>query len=241
MAMLAQETINQFPDQLEVSGPESGDRMKALVALRTFITAGGYNPGDRLPAERELTKHLGISRTRLRWCLETLEREGKIWRHVGKGTFLAAEGTGGLSDLSHRVTPMQMMRARFTLEPALAREAAINASGEALDQIVLCGSQASRAGSWEEYESCDDRFHRSVAAATGNVVLLSLFDRLNQVRRAVAWNTVVRESPRPPEDHPSFAEHDRIVAAIKERNHSAAHSAMQDHLGSVSNRLFGES
>ena len=52
------------------------------------------------------------------------------------------------------------------------------------------------------------------SGSDSNVLLLSLFDQLNQVRRAVAWNTVVRELPRPPADHSSFAEHDRIAAAI---------------------------
>ena len=223
-----------------VALPDVVEREDALAALRAFIVAGRYEPGDRLPPERELMVRLGLTRTKLRRALEALEREGAIWRHVGKGTFLAAEGSGRLGDLSRQVTPVQMMRARLALEPALAREAAIGASGEALARIRMNRDRAREAATWDEYEARDDMFHRAIAEATGNVLLLSLFDRLNQVRRAVAWNTVVRKLPYPPADHSSFAEHDRIVAAIEARDPAAAFAAMRDHLGSVSARLFGE-
>ena len=232
--------VNQSSEPSRLGQPETDGREAALAALNAFIASGNYSPGDRLPPERELTGFLSITRTRLRWCLEALEREGRIWRHVGKGTFLAAEGSDSLTDLGRRTTPVQLMRARATLEPALAREAALNASGEALEQISLARSRAEEAVSWDEYETHDDRFHRAVAEATGNVLLLSLFDRLNRVRRLVAWSAVVRDTVRPPSDHSSFAEHARIAAGIAARNPAAAHAAMQDHLGSVAARLFGD-
>lgn len=220
------------------------DKDDPVAALRTLIDDGSYSPGDRLPPERELIFKLGISRTTLRKGLEALEREGAIWRHVGKGTFVAAyssgDGAGTLSDLSQQVSPVHMMRARLSLEPALAREAAINASDDAVIRIKLARDRAANASSWDDYEAQDDAFHRAVAEATGNVLLLSLFDHLNQVRRAVAWNAVVRATPRPPRRHNSYAEHDRITAAIEARDPTAAHAAMRDHLGSVSARLFGE-
>lgn len=220
------------------------DKNSPEEALRDFIVAGGYSPGDRLPPEREMIFRLGVSRTTLRKGLEALEREGAIWRHVGKGTFVAAhstsEGMNVLSELSQQVTPVHMMRARLSLEPALAREAAINASEDAVIRIKMARDRAADAPSWDDYEAQDDVFHRAVAEATGNVLLLSLFDQLNQVRRAVAWNTVVRVTPRPSPEHSSFMEHDRITAAIEARDPRESHAAMRDHLGSVSARLFGE-
>lgn len=215
-----------------------------MDALRDMIASGGYQPGDRLPPERELTVSLDMSRTVLRRALETLEREGAIWRHVGKGTFVASKTDGhsalSLAELSRQVSPVNMMRARLSLEPAIAREAAIHATGEALVRIRSERDRAFNAASWDEYEEHDDILHRAIAEATGNVLLLSLFDVLNQVRRAVAWKAVVRDTDRPPRSHTSFAEHDRIVAAIEARDPAAAHAAMRDHLGSVSARLFGE-
>ena len=223
---------------------ERFDKEDAIAALTGFIRDGGYSPGDRLPAERELIVSLGMSRNSLRRALEALERDGSIWRHVGKGTFVAAHGgqsgTGTLAELSQQVTPVQLMRARLALEPAIAREAAINASDEAVTRLKVSKDRAVEAPNWDDYEAQDDLFHRAVAEASGNVLLLSLFDQLNQVRRAVAWKTVVRSADRPARDHTSFGEHDEILAAVEARDPAAAQAAMRKHLSSVSTRLFEE-
>mgnify|MGYP001819227934 CR=1 FL=1 len=227
-----------------LANSETTNRQEPVESLKAFIQAGGFAPGDRLPPERELTVDLGMTRSVLRKALDTLEHEGRIWRHVGKGTFIASQpggaSPGRLSELAGKVTPVHMMRARLSLEPAIAREAAINASDAAVRQIIAARDRAIEAPTWDEYEAEDDAFHRNIAEATGNVLLLDLFDQLNQVRRAVAWNSVIRHSVRPPRDHSSFGEHDRIAAAIAARNPADAHAAMRDHLGSVSARLFGE-
>ncbi len=212
--------------------------------LKSFISDGGFAPGDRLPAERELIDSLGISRSSLRKGLDALEREGTIWRHVGKGTFISrpeSQSTSADIDrISQKISPIQMMRARLSLEPAIAREAAINASSDAFEKIIEARDQALAASSWEIYEAKDDAFHRSIADATGNVLLRSLYDHLNQVHRAVAWGQVVRKTERPAAAHASFAEHDRIVDAINARDPVAAHGSMRAHLNTVSARLFGD-
>lgn len=211
--------------------------------LRDYIAAGGYGAGDRLPPERELIGALDMTRTTLRKALDTLEREGVIWRHVGKGTFVADDTApigeiGALADLGRQLTPYRMMRARLCIEPAIAREAAVNASGETMTRMKLAMERAHAAGSWEEYERQDDVFHRSIAEASDNLLLLALFDQLNQVRRAVAWGNVTRRTTRPPSSHSSFAEHEVIARAIADRDPELAYDAMRTHLRSVSARLF---
>lgn len=212
--------------------------------LKHFIDAAGYEPGDRLPAERELIHSLGISRSSLRKGLDALEREGTIWRHVGKGTFVSApnaeDAFANITRLSQQITPVQMMRARLALEPAIAREAAANASAADIKRLTDAHDSAIAAPTWDEYEASDDDFHLAVAEATGNVLLQSLFEHLNQVRRAVAWRQVIRKTETPPKEHLSFKEHIRILAALETRDPIEAHGAMRDHLKSVANRLFGD-
>ncbi|MFN4144022.1 FadR/GntR family transcriptional regulator [Aestuariivirga sp.] len=212
--------------------------------LRRFIHEGGFTQGVRLPPERHLTDKLGMSRATLRKALGALERDGVIWRHVGKGTFLS-DGSqqapnGALAELGRQLTPFRMMRARLAIEPAIAREAAINASGDTQVRMQQALARAKAAATWREYEIQDDLFHRTVAEASDNLLLLSLFDQLNGVRRAVAWGNVTRQSAQPSPDHSSFAEHDAIAKAIAARDPAAAYEAMRTHLRSVSQRLFGE-
>lgn len=216
-----------------------------VSVLRSFIVEGGYERGGRLPPERHLTDELGLSRATLRKALNALERDGVIWRHVGKGTFVSdgvapRMASGAMIELGRQLTPFRMMRARLAIEPAIAREAAVNASGEALQKMLRAAERAKAATTWKEYEQQDDIFHRSIAEASDNLLLLALFDQLNEVRRAVAWGSVTRESAKPSSDHSSFAEHDAIAAAISDRDTGAAYEAMRKHLGSVAQRLFGE-
>lgn len=216
-------------------------REDALEELRELIGSEKYAPGDRLPPERDLMVRLGVTRTVLRKALDTLEREGAIWRHVGKGTFVASQAVGSsLAEMTRQVSPVQLTRARLALEPAIAREAALHATSEAVAALRLARDRALHADSWDDYEAQDDAFHRSLAEATGNVLLVALFDNLNDVKRAVAWNTVVRSSDRPSSDHPSYADHENIFAAIEARDPAAAHAAMSNHLSSVAARLFEE-
>lgn len=236
--------MTKLIDQSVAPRRETAESQQATQRLQDFIDGGDYVPGDRLPSERDMISNLGIRRNILRKALDTLERRGVIWRHVGKGTFLAnRDGTGDLwmiDALSQNITPLRMVQARLCIEPALAREAAIHASREANARIRSAREAAKAAKDWAEYETKDDLFHRAVAESSDNALLLLLFDQLNHVRRAVADTSVVRGTTRPPDTHSSFAEHDLIAQTIAAHDPQAAYSAMRAHIGSVSDRLFGD-
>jgi DNA-binding FadR family transcriptional regulator len=221
-----------------------GSTSDPVTLLRSYILEGGFGSGGKLPPERQLTDQLGLSRATIRKALDVLERDGLIWRHVGKGTFISETSNrkqnSATVELGRQLTPFRMIRARLAIEPAIAREAAVNASGETLTRMQRAIDRAKAATTWNEYEIQDDLFHRAVAEASDNLLLLSLFDQLNEVRRAVAWGAVSRESAHPSPDHSSFAEHDAIAAAIAGRDPHAAYEAMRRHIGSVARRLFGE-
>ncbi|WP_103256694.1 FadR/GntR family transcriptional regulator [Tabrizicola aquatica] len=224
---------------------QTSEVLDPVARLRGFILDGGYAGGAKLPPERDLSDQLGLSRATLRKALDALERDGMIWRHVGKGTFVSGDlpksaPSSAMVELGRQLTPFRMMRARLAIEPAIAREAAVNASGEAMHKMQRAIERAKAATTWNEYEVQDDLFHRAIAEASDNLLLLALFDQLNEVRRAVVWGSVTRQSTKPSPDHSSFAEHDAIAAAIASRDPGAAYDAMRRHLGSVANRLFGE-
>ncbi|WP_404863617.1 FadR/GntR family transcriptional regulator [Georhizobium sp. MAB10] len=214
----------------------------ALVQLRAYIQNAGFQRGQKLPPERVLGPELGLRRFELRKAMETLVDEGVLWRHVGKGTFMARptdqSDQNDLTALARTISPVDVMRARLSLEPALAREAAIHAPASAIATLRLTMERSHLAGTWREYEALDNDFHRQIAEASGSVVLLALFDQLNTLRRMVAWGNLARTGARPPRSHSSFNEHDTITDAIEARDADAAHNAMRTHLRSVEDRLF---
>ncbi len=206
-----------------------------------MIEAGDYPLNSRLPPERALCATMGISRAALRKALATLEAEGQIWRHVGKGTFVGSPPVDSLHDLSaitSRTNPAEVMQARQILEPELARLAALNATAAEVEEMRRCIGKTKSAKEWRTYEMWDNRLHRAIARAGGNGCMLALFDMLNGIRRAVTWGRLRSYELGSGRIHHSFAEHDAVVDAIEQRDTELAASRMRDHLRAVRRDLM---
>lgn len=213
----------------------------ALVQLQAYLAQLDLPDDGRLPPERELCENLGVSRGDLRKALTVLEKDGHIWRHVGKGTFVGSGPiveTMAISEIAGRTSPADVMRARLIIEPEIAREAALHATLDDIAAMRQSLAQTRRAGTWRQYENFDNLLHRQIAQASCNSVLLGLFDVLNAVRRTVVWGRLRSQSTRPPPDHHSFADHDKIVEAIADRDLAGATVAMRHHLQEVGQRLI---
>lgn len=212
-----------------------------LTQLRAFLAQTRLPDDGRLPPERELAGTLGVSRAELRKALDVLEAEGELWRHVGKGTFIGGRPLDTFADigaLARRSNPAEVMRARLAIEPELARSAAFMASPDDISEMRFCLARSRQAETWRQYEGWDARLHRAIAEATHNSLLVGLFDTLNAVRRAVTWGRLRANPVRPAPDHHSFAEHERIVSLIEERDMAGAAEAMRGHLSTVERKLL---
>ena len=211
-----------------------------LVSLRGYISRQDISLNSRLSPERELCRELGTSRTALRKALAVLEAEGRIWRHVGRGTFIGPRPVLNLSDveyLSGQTSPAQVMESRLAIEPQLARLAALHGTKADFAEMRLCNRRCRSAREWRAYEAWDSNFHRAVAAATHNTLLISLFDTLNTVRRSTVWGQL-RSTTLPPADHASFHEHDSLYDAISGRDPDLAAERMRIHLRTVRDRVL---
>jgi DNA-binding FadR family transcriptional regulator len=210
--------------------------MPALEKLRGFLASAQLPDDGRLPPERELAQSLDMGRAVLRKALASLQAEGVVWRHVGKGTFTGERPIDTVADINamvQRTNPLEVMGARISFEPEIARCAALNATGAQIAEMRNCTLKAQQAPTWRLYEQWDNKLHRMIGEASQNSLLLGLLDTLNAVRRAVTWGRL-RDTPiRPPADHHSFAEHTDIVQAIADRDAAGAYEAMRRHLRSV--------
>lgn len=207
--------------------------------LASWLATSGIEPGGRLPPERALSEQLGISRGELRKAMTSLESEGLVERHVGRGTFLrepSATGKNGqllVRHLSEITSPHDAMMARLSLEPELAGHAAIHAAPRHLSEARKLADDMRTAKDWAEYEQLDTRLHELIAIASGNPLLAELHRIVNAVRVSVVWSKLELPQDGPPENYHSFAEHDVIVTALESRDRRAAHAAMRAHLKSV--------
>lgn len=61
---------------------------QTLTALEQLIETDAVAADGRLPTERELSETFGVGRRILRRALASLEEQGRILRHQGRGTFV---------------------------------------------------------------------------------------------------------------------------------------------------------
>jgi DNA-binding LacI/PurR family transcriptional regulator len=92
---------------------ESFEPLHARVAarVRRDIREGVYSPGQRLPAEIDLSRELGVSRGTVRHALRVLLAEGVIHTVAGRGTFVPDHGSRRSTGLIGMILP-SVARAR---------------------------------------------------------------------------------------------------------------------------------
>lgn len=201
--------------------------------LLQHVADRGLQPGDRLPAERELAQRLGVSRNSLKQAFVVLEVQGLVDIRQGDGTYLrrvgvAPEPVEVLLDRRQRLP--DILEAREALEVKLAELAAQRrteldlAAMEAALQTMRDALAAGDLGS-----EGDRRFHAAMAAAGHSAILQGFYDAL-----APQISETRRESLRQP-DRPgqSLAQHERIAAAVRDGDPQSAVAAVRAHVSSV--------
>ena len=199
------------------------------------------SPGDKLPPERELCTSFGVSRATLREALRALEDRRLIERRPGRGTVVCVPPE---PQLQLAFTPFgdddpdefaQVAELRRVVEPQVAELAAQRATD--LDLALLDGIlRESHTGlTAEESLALDVRFHRQLAVATGNPLLVGVCEAMNNLVHDVRLRShVAREGRRN-----SIEGHQRLYAALAAHDPQAAGRAMTDHLAQVSVLIDG--
>lgn len=214
----------------------------ALLKLEAYLTASGSKEGSRLPPERMLAEELGVSRRALRQALASVELEGRIWRGVGQGTFIGPRPAAGFATFERAAVnshPLALMEARLTLEPALAASAAVKWVPGDMDTIDTAVRRTGEAQDRESWERWDAEFHRAVASACHNDLLIALFDQLNACRARTDWGKLRALITTDQHRRKATEEHRQISAAIRDRDPNAAFNAMWSHLWSISQTMQG--
>jgi DNA-binding FadR family transcriptional regulator len=214
----------RFAGAADLLGPQLEGELEAALAT----------PTRRLPPERELADRLGASRAALRRRLDALEREGRITRHVGRGTFVTAPAATRLD-----TSPAEIMAVRLLLEPQLPPLAVANATASDIGRMRECLDRGEAAGSFEEFERWDAQLHASIAEATHNQLLVQLFTVMNEARDHPLWGTAKRRSFTAARRHAYECDHRELVDAIDDRHAEAAAQVMRRHLVAIRDALLG--
>lgn len=217
-------------------------RHHLIDRLRETLASGRFPDQGRLPPERELAGEFGVSRSTLRSALGTLEAEGKIWRHVGRGTFVGQRPSidaPALSAVVNQTHPEEVMEVRLVLEPRIVALAARRATAADIASMDRCVRKAETARDVATFELWDGAFHRAIATGAHNTLLLALFDAVNAIRQEAIWGRLKEASVTGERQRLYNTQHQSCVDAIRDRDAAEAERYMIDHLETVQDNMFG--
>ena len=184
-----------------------------------------YAPGTKL-SEARLVEELGYGRSPLRTAFARLQAEGFIAVSPQSGTYVRTLSEREMKDI---------IDCRLLLETHVARLAAQNMEAEELRRLRVAFRRLAPQGRepsndvFEDFNELDSMFHTSIYRAAGNETMTGiLFNLLEKVR----W--IKKSFPSTPKRMKlSFAEIERVLEALEERDPEAAAKRMQEHIGNA--------
>jgi DNA-binding FadR family transcriptional regulator len=212
---------------------------ETLERLGTAIKLGLLQPGERLPAERELCRQLGISRSTLRQALTALVQSGHLHAARGRsgGTFVAdapppVAAPSGAPLAGWRDACDQ----RLAVELAVAALAAERAEDSALAPLGECvDAMDETLEDFADYRQADVRWHIGLAEAAGSPRLVAaMTEAQGQMSDLIAYIA------HPPELLAwTNQQHAKMLAAVRKRDGERAMRIMLEHLKGTEHVLAG--
>ena len=205
--------------------------------IEESIRKGELCEGSQLPAERDLAKQFGVSRTAVREAIKALQEKGLVDAFPGRGTFVTNGTPNSMRRSLDRIVKMDepdgwdyLVEIREILEPEIAALAAVRATDqdlttmrEALDVMDSSGRDS------EAFIEADLDFHLALAEAAANPIVLSLIDSIvGLLREQRLLIFQIAGGPERGQHH-----HRRILEAIERHDPQGARAAMQAHLSQV--------
>jgi len=226
------------------SGPEDAppraDGARGIaMRLRQAILDGQYVHAERLPAERQLAMHFGVSRGTTRAALRELEAMNLVTRRMGSGTYVHHPGVASANEIADATSPLELIEVRFALEPHMANVAVMNARGRDVHAVRRALERARATIGADEFTEADAAFHLALAECTQNPLIIWLYRHVNEVRGHAQWSAVKQKILGPERVREYNQQHRRIYHALERRDPDQATAMMRTHLETARSDLLG--
>ena len=220
-------------------GPLGSFADRVARSLGMDILGERFPSGEKLPAEAELLTRYGVSRTVLREAIKTLTAKGMLVSRTRVGTivrdrqhwnFFDADVLAWKIDVGLDMGLLQSLReARLAVEPFAARLAAERSNEEQITEM-RDSIQAMRAavGDRRRFAEADLRFHRAVAAGSGNFLLSSF---ATVIETAIVCATLLLPLENGDLHEEAVARHEKLLQAIAKGRGERAAQLMSDMIG----------
>lgn len=218
-------------------GPQGGFDV-ALGYIDSQILAGEYVNGTRLPAERDLAIHLGVSRGAVREAIRVLQAQGILVSGAGRGNGTRVQATS--TNAMGRILRLQLAldivsfadltETRVALERAACAAAARRREPEPLDRARELQQRMRTALDPNPFNELDTQFHVALAEAGDNRLMS---DITVAIRRAVQDPISIAEHALvswPTVRQTLIDQHDAMLTTICEGDIERAARLTEEHI-----------
>jgi GntR family transcriptional regulator, transcriptional repressor for pyruvate dehydrogenase complex len=221
------------PVPMQSSAPE-------LIAgeLRRAIALGAFEPGERLPTERDLALRLSASRMTVRAAMRILAQDGLVTTARGRtgGTIVVDTASGRARKAAHSTIDAFVaqvhdnLECRLVIEPLAAQLAAARATAE--ERQTLLELIEVKANGIRHFRMLDSRLHMTIARAAHNESLLPIIEKLRTeffLWADAAWTRLDWSVLSSPEQDFGYG-HQSLVLAITKGHEQESHRLMREHI-----------
>jgi DNA-binding GntR family transcriptional regulator len=187
-----------------------------LEAIEERIVTGEFPPGARLD-EVDLAEAFGVSRTPIREALIRLASIHMIEKMPRKGWAVAPASPRRLCEMFEFMAEMEALCGGF---------AARRATPFQLQELLAAHEACRSVNDPDDYYRLNEVFHVALYRASGNEFLIE--QTLEMQRRARPYRRLQLRAPA--RIAASFAEHERIVAAIRANDADLAAERLRQHV-----------
>jgi DNA-binding FadR family transcriptional regulator len=208
--------------------------------LQRLMLTGRLKEGEKLPSERELCELFGVSRTVVREAIRILQTKGLLEVRPGIGSIVRSPSSNqvieGLSLLIQSkangvdISLVALCEVRSLLEVEIAKMAAERAAPEDIEEIQrIVDDLETRANLPAKFYERAVDFHRSLALATHNLLLVIIFDAIQELVHGMRQALI----PEPIAPQAALRSFRQILEHVQARNPEGAARAIEQHLYAI--------
>ena len=239
--MSTQRLIRPVTKQAGIASQPDGRKLYQQVAasVAEAIQRGDFLPGQRIPSERELADEYKVSRPTIREAMIALDVIGLVRTRHGAGIFVVDNPPKDAAMIGLDIGAFELTEARRLFEGEAAALAAVSITDEEIATLeALIGEMERENLEHISGEHADREFHLTIARATRNSAVVDVVESLWNARYRSPLCQHMLERARSVGVQPRIDEHQRILAALRNRDPKTARREMRDHLARVIDGLL---
>lgn len=216
---------------------------KVIEQIKDMLYEDKLKKGDKLPSERQMAESLAISRSSVREALKELEIMGLITSKPGEGNFIKENFDDILFQpfstmfLIKESNPYEILELRKIIEKGASSLAAERITDEELLSIKDLLNEARLCEQDDKLTEYDINFHYKIAQSSKNFLLQSMLNTISSLIETfisdVRTNILVEKTHK----EKIIIQHDKIFAALMDRDPKLAEIAMEEHLDYVNSQM----